>query len=295
LVLDRDEAHRGNQNWPTHTGDNVVAGSFYRIGLGSFRSNPRRRAMRHTTFAGRPQLETLAQAQARNLQRIDALTDRSPEIAVALEACDPDALCRMVICAVCSRRYRRRFIRELLAIAESCPGQHEFATIFLDSFPAGKLVDADIKRAHDRLRKRLHRSGFGRSLLLGGTEINWDGAAKSWTLHIHLLAIGVPPAAWKRLSSALRGIGPKYPVKVQLLRNPARQISYSIKFHTYFRPHSRSGGVRPRAVPLPPDRLWELAEWWSAYNFEDFIFLSGARRRGGQIVVEVTEFIRKEA
>ena len=237
-------------------------------------------------------LETLPQAQARNLQRIDALTDRSPEIAAALEACDPDASCCLVICAVCSRRDRRRLIRELLAIAESCPGQHEFATIFLDSFPAGKLVDADIKLAHERLRKRLQRYGFGGSLLIGGTEVNWDGAAKSWTLHIHLLAIGVPPAAWKRLTSALRGTGPKYPVKVQLLRNPARQISYSIKFHTYFRPKSPSHGIRSGAAALPPDRLAELAEWSSAYSFDDFIFLSGARRRGGQIVVEVTKFIR---
>ena len=238
-----------------------------------------------STFVGRPQLETLAQAQARNLQRIDTLTDRSPEIAAALEACDPRALCCLVICAVCSRHYRRRLIRELLAIAKSRSGPHEFATIYLDSFPAGKLVGADIKRAHDRLRKRLHRYGFGGSLLLGGTEVNWDSAANLWTLHVHLLAIGVPPTAWKRLKKALRGVGPKYPVKIQLLRNPERQISYSIKFHTYFRPRSRSGGIRSGAVPLPPDRLAELAEWCTAYTFEDFAFLFGAKRRGGRIMV----------
>jgi hypothetical protein len=242
---------------------------------------------RTTTFAGRPQLETLAEAQMRNQKRVDALAELSPEIAAALEACDPDAVCWLVICAVCSRRYRRRLIRELLGIAKSYPGQHEFATIYLDSFPAGKLVEADIKRAHERLRKGLQRTGFAGSLLMGATEVSWSGADRSWILHVHLLAIRVPPDTWVRLGRALRGAGPKFPLKVQPLRNPERQVSYMIKFHTFFRPRSRNGEVRSPAVPLPPDRLAELANWWFGYTFEDFTFLFGARRRGGQIVPEV--------
>jgi hypothetical protein len=237
----------------------------------------------HDHVAGRPQLETLAQAQARNLQRVDVLTDRAPEIAAALEACDPDVLCCFVICAICSRRYRFRLIRQLLAIAKSYPGQHEFATIYLDSFALGKLVEADIKRVHDRLRKLLHRTGFAGSLLIGSTEAKWDSATRSWLLHVHVLAIGVPPAAWKRLRKALRGAGPKFPVKVQRLANPERQNSYSIKFHTYFRPWSRSGAARSPAVPLPPDRLAELAKWCSVYTFDDFVFLLGPK--GGAVAL----------
>jgi hypothetical protein len=37
---------------------------------------------------------------------------------------------------------------------------------------------------------------------------------------------------------------------------------------------------------LPPDRLVELAEWWSRHRFEDFLFAYGARRRGGRLVVD---------
>ncbi|HET6328370.1 MAG TPA: hypothetical protein VFG04_27050 [Planctomycetaceae bacterium] len=218
---------------------------------------------RPTTFAGRPQLETLAQAEAQNLRRVDALTDRAPEIAATLERCNPDAFCCLVICAVCSRRYRLRIIRQLLAIAKSRPGQHEAATIFLEAFPVGTLATADVKRAHNRLRKLLERNGFKGSHLIGQTEVNWDSTDKVWELHFHVLAIGVAPAAWKRLRKALRGMGPKYPVKVQPLRNPERQISYVVKFPTYFRPKSRSGGARSPAVPLPPDRLAELAARWS--------------------------------
>jgi hypothetical protein len=242
--------------------------------------------MTGSTKFGWPQLETLAEARARNLQRVDALTERSPEIAAALEACDDNTPCGLVVCAVDARHFRLPLIRGLLKIAKSRPGQHEIATIFLETFPAGKLAEADVKRAHDRFRRRLERNDFAGSKLIGGTEVNWDAATRSWVLHVHLLAIGVPPSAWVRLRRALRDTGTSFPVKVQRLRNPGRQISYLTKFHTYFRPNSRSGGVRSRAVPLPPDRLAELAEWWSAYTFDDFIFLVGAKRRGGRIVIE---------
>jgi hypothetical protein len=238
------------------------------------------------TLVGRPQLETLAQAEVENLRRTDALVARAPEIAVALEACSSDALCCLVICAVCSRRYRFRIIRALLAIAKSRPGQHEIVTIYLGSFPAGTLIVATIKRTHNRLRKRLERDGFGGALLIGGTEVTWDSATRSWILHVHLLAVGVPPAAWRRLRKALRGVGPKFPVKVQRLRNPERQISYLIKFNSYFRLRARAHTFRSPAKPLPPDRLAELATWWSRHRFDDFIFLFGAKRRGGRISIE---------
>lgn len=243
-------------------------------------------APRTTTSPELPQLETLAQAEARNLRRIDALADRAPDIAAALQACDRKARCGLVICAVCSRNFRFRRIRELLGIAKSCPGQHEDATIFLGAFPVGTLATADVKRARDRLRKYLKRNGFKGSHLFGWIEANWDSATRTWILHVHLLAIRVPPAAWKRLRRALRRVGPKYPVKVRRLRNPERQVSYLIKFHTYFRPKSPAGGTRSPAVPLPPDRLAELAAWWAKYSFDDSTFLFGANRRGGRIVLE---------
>ena len=84
-------------------------------------------------------------------------------------------------------------------------------TIYLDAFPPGTLSTANIKRAHNRLRKRFERHGLRGSLLIGGTEVKWDSATRPWILHVHLLAIGVPPAGWKRLRKALRAAGPKFP------------------------------------------------------------------------------------
>jgi hypothetical protein len=241
---------------------------------------------RATTLPGRPQLETMAEAQAQNLGRVDALVDRAPEIAAAIEGCTEKAPCESMMCAVGALEYRAPVIDQTLAIARSRPGQHLVATIFLGSFLAGKLHEADVKRAHGRLRKSLERYGFKGAILIGGTELNWDSSARVWELHVHVTAIDVPPRAWRNLRRALRDSGPEFPVKVQLLRNPEWQISYSIKFVTYFRPRARSGAARPPAVPLPPDRLAELAVWWSGYRFDDFLFLFGAKRRGGRIALE---------
>jgi excisionase family DNA binding protein len=61
-----------------------------------------------TQTPGLPQLETLAQAEAQNLRRIDALVDRAPEIAAALEACDRKARFCCGIRAVCARRWNAK-------------------------------------------------------------------------------------------------------------------------------------------------------------------------------------------
>ena len=85
--------------------------------------------------------------------------------------------------------------------------------------------------------------------------------------------------SWERLEAALAKSGTADPVDVRALCDPDEQLSYCIKFVTYHQP-----GRRP--VPLPPDRLAELAAWWSRYRFEDYLFTYGAPRRGGQLVVD---------
>jgi hypothetical protein len=94
-----------------------------------------------------------------------------------------------------------------------------------------------------------------------------------------VLAIGVGAQLWKQLEAALENRGTDDPVRVKLLRHPDQQLSYCIKFVTYHQPGRR-------LVPLPPDRLVELAAWQSQYRFEDFLFAYGARRRGGLLVVD---------
>jgi len=138
-----------------------------------------------------PQLETVAEAEARNLARIDALFDHEPEIAIKLEACERGARCGMIVCAVCARRFRFALIREVLQIARSEPGHHEWATIFLETIAEGSLPDFSFRHARDRLRQRLERSGFAGSALIGIIEPSWLARDCTRVLHAHLLAIGV--------------------------------------------------------------------------------------------------------
>jgi hypothetical protein len=128
-------------------------------------------------------------------------------------------------------------------------------------------------------RKRLDRAGFKGAILAGGIEVAWQAQWQRWLLHAHVLAIGVEPNAWTQLEAALEKSGTADPVKWDPLCDPDEQLSYLIKFITYHQP-----GRRP--VPLPRDRLVELAAWWSRHRFEDCLFAYGARRRGGRIVVD---------
>jgi hypothetical protein len=115
--------------------------------------------------------------------------------------------------------------------------------------------------------------------VVGGIEVAWQENWKRWLLHAQVLAIGVDANAWEQLEAALKKSGTAKTVDHVPLCDPDEQLSYSIKFVTYHQPGRR-------LVPLPPDRLVELAAWWSRHRFEDFLFACGARRRGGRIVVD---------
>jgi hypothetical protein len=96
----------------------------------------------------------------------------------------------------------------------------------------------------------------------------------------------MPQEAWDSLEEKLAATGRADPLDVDDLNAPKRQISSSFKFVTYRRPGKTGPEGRARAYPLPPDRLAELATWWSKNQFSDLVFLYGARRRGGRIFPE---------
>jgi len=225
-------------------------------------------------------METRGQAEEWNEIRLEALLSGLPDVGRALLKCDgADHPCLLPICAVCALAYRRGPIAQLHALADAYEGPHEVATLYLGLFPPGSLGDADVSRTHEMLRKRLDRAGFKGAIVVGGIEVAWQENWQRWLLHAQVLAIGVDPRAWKRLEVALEKSGTAYPVDPVALRNPDEQLSYCIKFVTYHRPGRRR-------VPLPPDRLVELAAWCAPHRFEDFLFAYGARRRGGRLVVD---------
>ena len=226
----------------------------------------------------------MGEAHDHNRRRIEVLEAYEPNIADALARCDGDeARCLMPICALCARPFRIQLTEEKLALVAALPGPHRDVTIYLDSIEAGRLPYVDLKRHHEKLRVRLNRCGFRGSIIVGGTEAGWNARKRVWILHLHALAIGVPPEAWAELRRRLKRAPEPKPVHDAPLRDAARQLSYQQKFTTFHRP-SRTGGGR--AVPLPPPRLAELAAWLANYEFESFMFLFGARRRAGRIFIE---------
>jgi hypothetical protein len=227
-----------------------------------------------------PGRETLADAERLNDEQLYVLLPALPVIGRALQKCDGvNPRCLLPICAVCARDYRVDPIEQLHALAQAYPGPHEVATLYLKLFAPGFLRDADLRRAKEMLRKRLHHADFKGAIVAGGIEVAWQEKHRRWLLHAQVLAIGVDADAWKRLEAALEDSGTDDPVRPLPLRDPDEQLSYCVKFVTYHQPGRRKVG-------LPPDRLVELAAWQSQYRFEDFFFAYGARRRGGRLVVD---------
>jgi hypothetical protein len=215
-----------------------------------------------------------------NDDQLYVLLPRLPDVGRALLQCDGvNPPCWLPICAVCARGYRVDPIAQLHALAHAYPGPHEVATIYLKLFAPDFLAGADPRLAAEMLRKRLDRAGFKGAIVAGGIEVAWQVKWDRWLLHAQVLAIGVDADTWKRLEAALKDSGTADPVRPVPLRHPDEQLSYCIKFVTYHQPGRRR-------VPLPPDRLVELAAWQSQYRFEEFLFAYGARRRGGRLVVD---------
>jgi hypothetical protein len=173
---------------------------------------------------------------------------------------------------------------QLRELAASYEGPHMIATIYLDRFPPGQLATANLKRAHDFLRKRFDRAGLKGATFVGGTEPAWQAKHQRWLLHAHLLAIGVTEADWDRLDQSWADSGTGDPIETDELRDLGKQLSYLVKFHTYHKPGQSRANRRALAYGLPDDRLAELATWSSQYRLDDFLFLYGARRRGKKIV-----------
>jgi hypothetical protein len=231
--------------------------------------------------------ETFHDAEKIDEANIEVLSNWSLDTAVKIERCDGrTAPCSLPCCARCARRFRDYHASELLRIASEFDDPHQIATIYLGAFPAGSLGAADMKSARGALRKKMQRCGFRDVILIGGTEVAWLAKHEKWVPHLHLLAIGVPQGAWKRLRAALNDVEPAIALKVQALKNRPKQISYCRKFNSTHKPGKRGPNGRATQYPLPKERLAEWAKWMGKHRFEDFGFFYGARRRGGRIVPE---------
>jgi hypothetical protein len=183
--------------------------------------------------------------------------------------------CGKPFCPLCARLFRRWLFSEIAPIADASGSTGEVVNVFFEARDAGDLASAKPHVFKDRLRQQMHRSGFSDAIAIGGLEAGFK--KHRWILHGHVAVFGAAPSAmaeFRRFHEDVHDVS--VPLVTQPLVDPIEQQSYLLKFHTYTR-------IGRKPVPLKPAAVEELVSWQDAYDFEDFLFLRGLRRRGAEL------------
>jgi hypothetical protein len=232
--------------------------------------------------------ETLADAQQeseRSEQLLRSFTGGSKELADFLAECRAgDYECTRPFCPICARVFRRWFIGELLRITKGREPVRIY-TVLLEEAPRDKINDLDPTTVQHRLRKQLQRAGLGKVPVIGGIEMVYKARKRVWLLHVNLVMIGGKKAARKKFAQGFKGGDIERPITRARLKKPAKQLSYVLKFSTYHRPYEQQSSTKSEAKPLNPKEHAALVKWMSQFEFQDFLVLVNARRKGGTRVV----------
>jgi hypothetical protein len=203
-----------------------------------------------------------------------------------IDSCVTDGWgCARPLCPRCARLYRRWVAGQVIKQVPAAGGSAYFITAYGQSIEPSGLHRVSIKKFHNRFRQRLRRAGLAKSIIVGGTELSWRAREKLWCLHLHLVAANATKEALEALRKACGGDLMGQPAMVaRPIYDLGSVATYMQKFSLTHRPVARMGQRRPGLVPLPRRQARELARFLLDHSFEDFLFLSGCRRRGSKIV-----------
>jgi hypothetical protein len=232
----------------------------------------------------RQRFETLADARARRdaeLERFEQIAELT-DVADRLLGCTAESRCAGVSCPICGARFRRWLTGQALRQQQDL--DLLVITIALEVVPSKKLRSVDLRTLKRRAAQRIRRAAPSAKFVLGGLEAEYMQDDDSFLIHAHLLVPPLPRVELTALRSAFADIDVTRAVKVQPLRDPAAQLSYMLKFTTFYRPGSQKGSRRPTAIPLPDHALKRLTLWRARHEFLDFVFMMGFRRIGGDLV-----------
>lgn len=169
-------------------------------------------------FKEMPTFETLKQADVENrtritiLRRIGRKLDKPDCFALAdrLESCVNDYPCGSMACFRCSRQRRLRLIDKWLSFFQANPNYVMVTLVFYDEmFPNRHLLDWDLNRLKQRLRKQLERIDF-EGPIVGGFEMDYHRhtqkpSESEWMPHFHLLIPNDPVKLKQLRAYMLRG------------------------------------------------------------------------------------------
>ena len=229
-----------------------------------------------------------AVAESRRSQRELQTTTAGFEIGRILFECrDGYYQCGQTYCPRCARTFRRWFIGETLRIVNRFPGSSKIVTILLAASPDIRtLRPADHRHL---IRKRLNRAGLKDACAIGGFEMIYRAREKAWVLHINLLVVRGSDSSIKILKAGFGSSLLHRPWQSVPLKDPAKQLSYLLKFSTYHRPFRQTGPTPSRAKPLNPREHLALVDWMSQHRFTDMMFLYGVRREGSRLRTRAKE------
>lgn len=219
-------------------------------------------------------------------QRLDLLTRDQEQIFERLNECRTlGQRCGQPYCPICARRFRIWFIGELLRIiAKTGSKSVHIMTVLLKESPYDNINRLGIKAYDGQLRKRLSRNGLADAVVIGGYENVYRAKTKTWVLHINLVVIGATIDALEKFQNTFATSEIAKPVVKARLKDLPEQLSYILKFTTYHRPLQQRGPDKGPALPLNPREHCALVSWMAQWEFQDFMFMSNARREGPKIV-----------
>lgn len=189
--------------------------------------------------------------------------------------------CVKTYCPACARRFRRWYTGELLRLYPP-ETKANIVTILLEK--SETLSNLEPRAWHRTIRHRLAAVGLGDEMVVGGIEVAWRAREKLWVLHAHLAISNCTSKQYKKLNTDLDDDDVSRPVLGQELQDRAEQLSYTLKFVTYHRPHPQRGKSKPKALSLNRKQHVELVRWMGQYKFTYFLFLFGCRRVGNELV-----------
>jgi hypothetical protein len=211
----------------------------------------------------------------------------SRRLAKTLRDCrEGDIVCDAPYCPRCARRFRRFFIGELLRLVEETEQRIDIVTVMLETADRDNIFALNPVRWKHALRKRLERAGLDHTSVIGGYELAYRQAQRSWVLHANIVVFGARnEARLRRFEATFKGKDFYRPTVRSTLSEPLKQLSYVLKFCTYHRPFKQRGPEKSAAVPLNAREHHALVEWMAERPFKDFMLFYNAEQRGPKIAL----------
>ncbi len=224
------------------------------------------------------------------LQRVGGLENNALADKL-IRCCELQDKCNSVACKICNRDFRIKRVDELVAKMRRDKGQWFAATIidYNRAFHDDALFDFDLRKAKDRMRKQIRRSGFD-GPMFGTLELDRHRICGLWLPHFHLIykstknnerAVRVLRRKLRRLQvEHIKKTPDARPSKIQKLRKPFTQTSYAFKLVSlevvdYI--CSRSGKRRTTKQRLLDKMFCEHLCWIDKMGRRAFLFSLGER------------------